>query len=100
MSHHAEYVHARLAAARGGALGFHILFRIPLWLGAPLSLAVVVLAILGQRYDQLERLIVVFPAFIAGAPIVEPDRPSSPAAVAGTSCLRNSMSVLRHVNAG
>ncbi len=39
--------------------------------GAPLTLALVVLAILGQRYDQLERLIIVFLAFIAAAYIVE-----------------------------
>jgi manganese transport protein len=60
-----------LAEILGGALGFQILFGIPLWAGAPLSLALVVLAILGQRYDQLERLIVVFLAFIAIAYIVE-----------------------------
>ena len=60
-----------LAEILGGALGFQILFRIPLWAGAPLSLVIVVLAILGQRYDQLERLIVVFLAFIAIAYIAE-----------------------------
>ena len=60
-----------LAEILGGALGFQILFHIPLWIGAPLSLVLVVLAILGQRYDQLERLIVVFLAFIAGAYIIE-----------------------------
>jgi manganese transport protein len=60
-----------LAEILGGALGFQILFHIPLWAGAPLSLVIVVLAILGQRYDQLERLIVVFLAFIAIAYIVE-----------------------------
>jgi len=60
-----------LAEILGGALGFQILFHIPLWAGAPLTLALVVLAILGQRYDQLERLIVVFLAFIAAAYIVE-----------------------------
>ncbi len=60
-----------LAEILGGALGFQILFHIPLWAGAPLSLLLVVLAILGQRYDQLERLIVVFLAFIAIAYIIE-----------------------------
>jgi len=60
-----------LAEILGGALGFQILFHIPLWAGAPLTLALVVLAILGQRYDQLERLIVVFLAFIAAAYVVE-----------------------------
>jgi manganese transport protein len=60
-----------LAEILGGALGFQILFHIPLWAGAPLSLVLVVIAILGQRYDQLERLIVVFLALIAIAYIVE-----------------------------
>jgi len=60
-----------LAEILGGALGFQILFHIPLWAGAPLSLVLVVLAILGQRYDQLERLIVIFLAFIAIAYIAE-----------------------------
>ena len=60
-----------LAEILGGALGFQILFHIPLWAGAPLTLALVVLAILAQRYDQLERLIVIFLAFIAAAYIVE-----------------------------
>jgi hypothetical protein len=94
-------VFARLSLdGQGGALGFRILFRIPLRLGVPLSLALVVRAVPGRRDDQLERLIVVFPAFIADARIIEPDRPSSPAVVAGASCLRNSTSVLRHLNAG
>jgi len=60
-----------LAEILGGALGFQILFHIPLYLGAPLTLVLVVLAVLGQRYDQLERLIVVFLAFIAAAYIIE-----------------------------
>jgi manganese transport protein len=60
-----------LAEILGGALGFQILFGIPLWIGAPLTLAIVVLTILGQRYESLERLIMVFLAFIAGAYVVE-----------------------------
>ena len=60
-----------LAEILGGALGFQILFHIPLVVGAPLTLALVVLAIIGQRYDRLERLIIVFLAFIAAAYIVE-----------------------------
>ena len=60
-----------LAEILGGALGFQILFRIPLTIGALLTLGIVVLAILGQRYDRLERLIIVFLAFIAGAYIIE-----------------------------
>jgi manganese transport protein len=60
-----------LAEILGGALGFQILFGIPLWIGAPLTLVIVVLAILGQRYESLERLIMAFLAFIAGAYVIE-----------------------------
>jgi len=60
-----------LAEILGGALGFQILFHIPLVVGAPLTLAIVIALIIGQRYDRLERLIIVFLAFIAGAYIVE-----------------------------
>jgi len=60
-----------LAEILGGALGFQILFHLPLAVGAPLTLALVWVAIVGQRYDRLERLIIAFLAFIAGAYIVE-----------------------------
>ncbi len=60
-----------LAEILGGALGFQILFGIPLWIGAPLTLGIVVLTILGQRYESLERLIMAFLAFIAGAYVIE-----------------------------
>jgi manganese transport protein len=60
-----------LAEILGGALGFQILFGIPLWIGALMTLVIVVLAILGQRYESLERLIMAFLAFIAGAYVVE-----------------------------
>jgi manganese transport protein len=60
-----------LAEILGGALGFQILFHVPLVVGAPLTFALVWVAIVAQRYDQLERLIIVFLAFIAGAYIVE-----------------------------
>ena len=60
-----------LAEILGGALGFQILFHLPLAAGALLTLALVWVAIVGQRYDRLERLIIAFLAFIAGAYIVE-----------------------------
>jgi manganese transport protein len=60
-----------LAEILGAALGFQILLHIPVLVGAPLTLLIVTLAIVGQRYDQLERLIIVFLALIAGAYIVE-----------------------------
>jgi manganese transport protein len=52
-------------------LGFYLLFGLPLWLGAPLTVVIVFVAILGQQYHRLERMIVVFLAIIAGCYIVE-----------------------------
>ncbi len=60
-----------LAEYLGAALGFYLLFGLPLWLGAPLTVALVFLAILGQQYHRLERMIVVFLAVIAGCYVVE-----------------------------
>ncbi len=60
-----------LAEYLGAALGFYLLFGIPLWLGAPITVGLVFLAILGQKYHQLERMIVVFLAIIATCYIIE-----------------------------
>ncbi len=60
-----------LAEYLGGALGLNILFGIPLWLGALLTLIFVTWAVLGQRYRQLERMIMAFLALIAAAYVVE-----------------------------
>jgi manganese transport protein len=60
-----------LAEYLGAALGFSILFHIPVLVGAPLTVAIVFLAILGQRYHSLERLIIAFLAVIAGSYVIE-----------------------------
>jgi manganese transport protein len=60
-----------VATYLGAALGFQILFRIPVVVGALLTLVIVVVAILGQRYERLERLIVVFLTGIAAVYLVE-----------------------------
>jgi len=60
-----------LAEYLGAALGFNLLFGLPLWLGAVLTLVLVYVAILGQQYHRLERLILVFLAVIATCYIVE-----------------------------
>jgi manganese transport protein len=60
-----------LAEYLGAALGFNLLFGLPLWVGAPLTLALVYLAILGQQYHRLERMILVFLAVIAACYVVE-----------------------------
>lgn len=60
-----------LAEYLGAALGFFLLFGLPLWLGAPITVALVFIAILGQQYHRLERMIVVFLAIIAGCYVIE-----------------------------
>ncbi len=60
-----------LAEYLGAALGFYLLFGIPLWLGAPLTVGIVFVAILGQQYHRLERMIVVFLAIIAACYVIE-----------------------------
>lgn len=60
-----------LAEYLGAALGFQILFGIPPIIGAPITVAIVFLAILGQRYQQMERMIVGFLAVIAACYILE-----------------------------
>jgi manganese transport protein len=60
-----------LAEYLGAALGFYLLFGLPVWIGAPLTLVLVYGAILGQQYHRLERMILVFLAVIAGCYIIE-----------------------------
>lgn len=60
-----------LAEYLGAALGFYLLFRIPPALGAPLTVALVVVAVLGQRYKRLERMIIGFLVVIAGCYVLE-----------------------------
>jgi manganese transport protein len=60
-----------IAEYLGAALGFYLLFGLPLWIGAPITVGLVFLAILGQAYHRLERMIVVFLAIIAGCYVVE-----------------------------
>jgi manganese transport protein len=60
-----------LAEYLGAALGFYLLFGMPLWIGAPLTVVIVFIAILGQQYHRLERMIVVFLAVIAACYVIE-----------------------------
>ena len=67
-----------LAEYLGAALGFQLMFGIPPVVGAPLTLAIVVILALGQRYHSLERMIVGFLAiiglcYLAEMLIVKPD---------------------------
>lgn len=54
-----------MAEILGGALGFDLLFGIPLWLGGVLTLVLKVGLVATGRYHRVERLIVVFLAVIA-----------------------------------
>ena len=60
-----------VAELLGGALGFNLLFGMPLWLGGSVTLVLKVGLILLGRYHQIERLIVSFLVVIAGAYLVE-----------------------------
>ncbi len=55
----------------GAALGFSLLLHLPPIIGAFLTLIIVVATILGQRYEKLERMIILFLAGIAAVYLVE-----------------------------
>ena len=67
----AACVATALAEYLGAAIGFNLLFGLPLWIGALLTLALVYLAILGQQYHRLERIILAFLAVIAICYVIE-----------------------------
>ena len=60
-----------LAEYLGAAIGFNLLFGMPLALGALLTVLIVFAAILLQRYRSLERMIVVFLGVVAACYLVE-----------------------------
>jgi manganese transport protein len=54
-----------VAELLGGAIGFNLLLGLPLWLGALVTVFLEVFLIVGQRYHQLEKIIVAFLGIIA-----------------------------------
>jgi manganese transport protein len=71
-----------IAELLGGALGFNLLFGFPLWAGAALTVLIVTILVIGQKYHSLERIIIGFLGVIALCYIVElfivkPDLPSA-----------------------
>jgi manganese transport protein len=54
-----------VAELLGGAIGFNLLFRMPLWLGALVTIALEIFLIIGQRYHKLEKTIIGFLGIIA-----------------------------------
>ncbi len=60
-----------VAELLGGALGFHLLLGFPIWLGAVLTVILEIYAIIGQRYHNLERMIMGFLGIIALCYVIE-----------------------------
>jgi manganese transport protein len=60
-----------IAELLGGALGFHLLFGLPLWVGALLTLIIVIVVIIGQKYHSIERMILGFLSIIAFCYFIE-----------------------------
>ncbi len=54
-----------VAELLGGAIGFQLLFGLPVWVGALITVFLEVFLIVGQRYHRLERVIIAFLGVIA-----------------------------------
>ena len=54
-----------VAELLGGAIGFQLLFGLPLWIGALITVFLEIFLIVGQRYHKLERIIIGFLGIIA-----------------------------------
>jgi manganese transport protein len=55
----------------GGAIGFNLLFRFPLWLGALMTVLLEIFLIISQRYHRLETIIIGFLAIIGICYLIE-----------------------------
>ncbi len=55
----------------GGAIGFNLLFHVPLWLGALITMLLEIFLIISQRYHRLETIIIGFLAIIGICYLVE-----------------------------
>jgi manganese transport protein len=67
-----------VAELLGGAIGFRLLFHMPLWAGALVTVFLEVFLIISQRYHRLERIIMAFLGiislcYVAELVIVRPD---------------------------
>ncbi len=60
-----------VAELLGGAIGFNLLFHMPLWMGALLTVLLEVFLIVSQRYHRLEAIIMGFLGVIALCYLVE-----------------------------
>ncbi len=55
----------------GGAIGFHLLFGLPLWAGALLTVILKVFLVVSQRYHRIENIIIGFLGIIACCYLIE-----------------------------
>lgn len=60
-----------VAELLGGAIGFNLLFGMPLWLGAFITVLLEIFLIVSQRYHRIEIIIMGFLAIIAACYLVE-----------------------------
>ena len=60
-----------MAELLGGAIGFNLLFGMPLWSGALLTVVLEVFLIVSQRYHRIEAIIIVFLGIIGLCYLVE-----------------------------
>jgi len=60
-----------VAELLGGAIGFNLLFRLPLWAGALLTVLLEVFLIISQRYHRLETIIMGFLGIIGICYLIE-----------------------------
>ncbi len=60
-----------MAELLGGAIGFHLLFGLPLWAGAAITVLLEIFLIISQRYHRLEAIIMGFLGIIGTCYIIE-----------------------------
>ena len=60
-----------VAELLGGAIGFNLLFGMPLWMGALITIVLEVFLIVSQRYHRLEVIIIFFLGIIAFCYVIE-----------------------------
>ena len=60
-----------VAELLGGAIGFNLLFGLPLWAGALVTVLLEIFLIVSQRYHRLEIIIMAFLAIIAACYLIE-----------------------------
>lgn len=60
-----------VAELLGAAIGFNLLFRFPIWVGALITILLEIFFIVSQRYHRLERIIIVFLGVISICYVIE-----------------------------